>query len=150
MNLSINDFRYVDFDFLIIGMVQKSKRLRSLIKSYDNIDASSFITFKGCDHLATYLLNSGRLHEFFNRFDITVYEHYQALTPEDLSRVILPGIIIFFINNKELMTIGITKSHFIDDEIHERTAILSFGKSLLRSSDTQNEIVFFISVPMEI
>ena len=66
MNLSINDFRYIDCDFLIIGMIQNSKRLRAMKSQNEYYDAS-FVTYKGADHLATYLLNSGRLHEFFKK-----------------------------------------------------------------------------------
>ena len=124
----INDFRYIDFDFMIIGMIQQSKRLKKLIPHYDSYD-SSFLTFKGDDHLATYLLNSGRRHEFFNKFRILVCEHYQGLTPEEFSRVFIPGIIRFFKNNKELIVIGLTKTHFVDIEVSERSSILNFGRS---------------------
>ena len=151
MILSINDFRYVDFDFLILGMVQSSRKLRSLILLKDQYD-SSFLTYKGADRLATYLLNSGRLHEFFKRFNLHVYEHYQGLTPEELSKVIIPGIIDFFKNNQELKIIGVTKVHFLNDEVDERRIHLNFCQRLLdnKMSHRGPEDQFILTESIEI
>ena len=74
------------------------------------------------------------------KFNLKVYEHYQGLTPEELFKILIPAIITFIENNQELMIIGITKVHFIDDEVDERRVKLNFCRKIVdnRTPKTQS------------
>lgn len=88
-NVSMTEFRVADFFYLALGMLDSSRVLRNYIlrqhKSLINHEPSMY-------SLATALLHTNRLSEFYLLTDVSCYEHSQMTCPRSASRQVLTGI----------------------------------------------------------
>nr|QPL15328.1 RNA-dependent RNA polymerase [Hymenopteran anphe-related virus OKIAV72] len=98
--VSINDFKYCDIPWLIVGLIQTSKILQEFLLFNQN---QELIHYRGKSlmHLSNFILNAKNELEYCEVLNLTLTSHYSSFLPIQFSEALFLGIHNYIINHKK-------------------------------------------------
>ncbi|QPL15379.1 RNA-dependent RNA polymerase [Hymenopteran anphe-related virus OKIAV71] len=116
-NVSINDFRNVNFRWFLVGVLQNCKTLRLVVMEHNRINLL-FQKSTVFTHLGQVLINAKMVDKFLRFFSVRGYEHYHTLKPEKLSELIMKSFIDYIAENRKQIALDFLVSNF-QEESHD-------------------------------
>lgn len=117
VDISLTEFRHVNYWYLVLGIMASSNRMLSLLSNqvFD-------LTLSGLDKtlttIAQALIHSGTLVNCYHYFQVSIKGHYDCIDPMKISVLLSDAIVRYINNNRDKLIEDLVRVTFVDEDLH--------------------------------